>query len=112
MAIASRASASGNTLWTRGVIAPCLREHHAALHLVPVVDEGADDLLLAAEEGDDVEGHDLSRVTAADHKASVLAQRVERLLEQVAADVLVCEVRALPVRQPHDLADDVLRACG
>ena len=67
-------------------------------------------LLLAAEEGDDVERHDLSCVAAADHKASVLAERVERLLEQLAADVLVREVGALIVRQPHDLAHDVLLA--
>ena len=85
-----------------------LRELDAPLELVAVVDEGADDALLAAEERDDVEGHDLARVSAAGHEPAVLAERVERVLEEVSTDVLVGEVDSLVVRQPHDLGNDVL----
>ena len=40
------------------------------------------------------------------------AERVEALLEELAADVLEDEVDAAAVRQPHHLLDDVLRLRG
>src|SRR3954462_2577702 len=57
------------------------------LELLARVDERSDDGVLRAEERDDVEGDDLARVGAAGHEAPVRLQRLQRLLEQVAADV-------------------------
>ena len=51
IAIASRASSSGNVWWTSGVICPRARELEAPLDLVAGVDERADDLLLARKNG-------------------------------------------------------------
>ncbi len=50
--------------------------------------------MLAAEERDDVERDDLAGVRAADHEPPVLCERVEPLLEELAADVLVDDVDA------------------
>src|SRR6187200_2668767 len=82
-------------------------ELETRLDLVARVDEGADDLLLRPEEGDDVEGHDLAGVPAADHEPPVLVERVEALLEELPAHVLEHDVRAAAVRDAHDLVDDV-----
>src|SRR3989442_10499450 len=67
------------------------RELEAGLDLRPCIDEGADDALLAPEERDDVEGDDLAGMRAADDQPPVLRERVETLLEELAADVLVDE---------------------
>ena len=88
---------------------PLPRELEAFLDLFAGVDERADHALLAAEERDDVERDDLARVAAADHEAAVLRERVEAILEELAADVLEDEVDAAAVRQPHHFLDDVLR---
>src|SRR6266498_4172099 len=85
------------------------RQLEALLDFQAGVDEGADDRLLDAEERDDVEGNDLARVAAADDHPPVLGERVESLLEQLAADVLVDEVDATPLRDFHHLLDHVLR---
>ena len=109
VAIASRASESGKVVYDeRGDLAPP-GELEAGLDLRPRVDERADHLLLPAEERDDVERDDLAGVGAADDQAAVLRQRVETLLEQLAADVLEDEVDAAAAGQPHHLRDDVLR---
>ena len=91
---------------------PARGEIEHLLDLVAVVDERADDLLLRPEERDDVEGHDLARVAAADHEPAVLRERVEADLEELAADVLVHDVDAAAVGRSHDLGDDVLRLGG
>src|SRR5712691_2820271 len=87
---------------------PLPRELEAGLDLCARVDERADDLPLHPEERDDVEGHHLARVTAADHEPAVFAERVEALLEELAAHVLEDEVDAAAVGETHDLLDDVL----
>ena len=51
----------------------------------------------APEERDDVEGDDLARVGAADDEAPVLRERVEAVLEELAADVLVHDLDAAAV---------------
>src|SRR5439155_26070632 len=79
------------------------RQLEAALHLGAVVDERADHLPLHPEERDDVERHHLPRMAAADDEAAVLAERVETLLEQLAADVLEDEVDAAVAGEPHHL---------
>src|SRR5262245_6746462 len=84
-------------------------ERDALLELLARVHKGADDALLRAEEGDDVEADDFPRVGSAGDHPPVLRERVESLLEEVAADVLVGEVGAEPVRYAEDLFDDVLR---
>src|SRR5215831_7760221 len=91
----------------RDLADPC--QLKAALDLLAGVDERADDRLLGAEERNDVEGDDLSRVPAADHHAPVLRERVEPRLEELAADVLVDEVDATALGEAHDLLDHVLR---
>ena len=106
--IASAASSSGNVAATCGSSAPrAMRSKHVSPR--PIEDERPDHLQLAPEERDDVERHDLTRVRAADDEPAVLRERVEPVLEVLAADVLVDDVDAVAVGDPQHLLDDVLR---
>ena len=71
--------------------------------------ERADDARLVAEQHDDVEVDDLAGVRAAGHEPPVARERVEARLEELAADVLVDEIDAAAVRDPHDLGGHVVR---
>ena len=87
-------------------------EPEARLGLAAVEDERADHRQLSTEERDHVEGHDLARMGAADDEPPVLGERVEALLEQLAADVLVDDVDAVAVRDLHHHLGHVLASCS
>ena len=107
--IAFAASSRGNVAASGGLHGAARDQREAGLDLVAVVHERPDHGELRRKNGMMSNGTTSPECAPQIDEPSVLRERVEPVLEGLAADVLVDDVDAVTVRDAHHLGDDVLR---